>query len=87
MLVANKKELKIKIADFGISGVADSFNEEINIGTLRYMAPEVLSRKEKINTSGVDVWACGVMLYAMLYGKLPFTAISNSDIISKIVSG
>jgi hypothetical protein len=29
----------VKVADFGISGVADAFNPEIDIGTLRYMAP------------------------------------------------
>jgi serine/threonine protein kinase len=48
------------------------------MGTLRYMAPEVLSKKEKINTAGVDVWACGVILYTLVYGKLPFTGNSNT---------
>lgn len=87
ILVANKEELRVKIADFGISGVADSFNPDFDIGTLRYMAPEVLSKKEKINTAGVDVWACGVMLFCMLFGYLPFTGSSNSQTIQAIVSG
>jgi hypothetical protein len=29
----------VKVADFGISGVADMFNPDLDIGTLRYMAP------------------------------------------------
>ncbi len=35
----------IKIADFGISGVADQFNPDFDSGTLKYMAPEVLTAK------------------------------------------
>ena len=52
--------------------MADRFNPDLDIGTLRYMAPEVLSRQEKINTGGVDVWACGVMLFFMVFGQMPF---------------
>ena len=44
VLFENREQLKIKVADFGISGVADSFNPDIDIGTLKYMAPEVLNR-------------------------------------------
>ena len=32
----------------------------------------MLSHKEKNNTAAVDVWACGIMLYCMVFGKLPF---------------
>lgn len=72
VLLVNKEENRVKVADFGISGVADALNPDIDIGTLRYMAPEVLSHKEKNNTAAVDVWACGIMLYCMVFGKLPF---------------
>jgi serine/threonine protein kinase len=65
--------LRVKVADFGISGVADTMNPDIDVGTLRYMAPEVLSRREKNNSAAVDVWACGVMLYCMVFGRLPFS--------------
>ncbi len=51
------------------------------------MAPEVLSKKEKINTAAVDVWACGVMLYCMIYGHLPFSGANNYQTIQSIVSG
>lgn len=45
VLLENKQELIVKVADFGISGLADTFNPDVDVGTLRYMAPEVLSRK------------------------------------------
>lgn len=85
--MADKETLRVKVADFGISGVADTFNPDLDIGTLRYMAPEVLSKKEKINTAGVDVWACGVMLFCMIYGHLPFFGNTNSQTIQAIIGG
>ena len=41
----NKNDFIIKVADFGISGVADQFNPDVDTGTLKYMSPEVLSGK------------------------------------------
>lgn len=87
VLLSDKDRLKVKIADFGISGVADRFNPDLDIGTLRYMAPEVLSKVEKINTAGVDVWACGVMLYFMVFGQMPFREATNTLTREAIVSG
>jgi 5'-AMP-activated protein kinase catalytic alpha subunit len=79
--------MSIKIADFGISGVADQFNPDFDAGTLKYMAPEVLSAKEKSNTPAVDVWACGVILYYMVFGCLPFKGTHTSQIIQLICKG
>ena len=39
VLLENKELLKVKVADFGISGVADTLNPDVDVGTLRYMAP------------------------------------------------
>ena len=67
-----KDENTVKVADFGISGVAYKFNSEFHWGTARYMSPEILSKKQKINSTAVDVWACGIMLFYMVYGSYPF---------------
>ena len=73
--------LTLKIADFGLSGVADHFNPDLDWGTLRYMSPEVLSHKTEINSPSVDIWACGVILYLLVTGKFPFDGGSSFSII------
>lgn len=79
--------MKVKLGDFGISGMTGEINPNIDSGTLRYMAPEVLSGKQKSNTSGVDIWACGIVLYYMLYGYMPFTGSTTTQVIQQIISG
>lgn len=66
------------MADFGISGVADRFNPDADWGTIRYMAPEILSGKMKVNSPAVDVWACGIILYQLIIGNVPFDGLSSS---------
>ena len=41
-------------------------------GTPNYIAPEMLDKNEKGYTYSIDVWALGIILYAMLYGRPPF---------------
>jgi serine/threonine protein kinase len=36
------------------------------------MAPEVLSNKASEASPNMDIWAIGCMMYAMVFGKLPF---------------
>jgi len=54
-------------------------NRKLNAicGTPNYMAPELISRKEYSGYS-VDIWAFGVVMYAMAEGKHPFKADSLS---------
>lgn len=49
------------------------------------MPPEILSKKEKVNAFAGDVWACGIILYYMVEGCLPFSGNSSSQIINKII--
>lgn len=44
----------------------------MNIGSLHYMAPEVLAGKVNRITTSVDIWAMGIILYKMLFGNVPF---------------
>ncbi|XP_076910040.1 SNF1-related protein kinase catalytic subunit alpha KIN10-like [Bidens hawaiensis] len=62
----------VKVADFGLANVMrDGRLLKTWCGSLNYAAPEVVSRRPYAGPE-VDVWSCGVVLYALLSGYLPF---------------
>jgi serine/threonine-protein kinase SRK2 len=62
----------VKICDFGYSKSSLLHSQpKSTVGTLAYIAPEVLSKKE-YDGKIADVWSCGVTLYVMLVGAYPF---------------
>ena len=62
----------IKLIDFGFTAFCKD-NEMLKIfcGTPSYMAPE-LTRKREYDGRQVDMWALGVLLFALLSGVFPF---------------
>ena len=66
---------ELKISDFGFAKGSAEDNTFTTIGTPCYMSPEVLTTrttKKGYNPKKADMWACGVLLFAMLYGTFPF---------------
>ncbi|CAN6251665.1 unnamed protein product [Urochloa humidicola] len=65
----------IKVADFGLSALADAARREAPLhtvcGTPMFIAPEVFLRRG-YDGAKADVWACGVVLFALAAGRLPF---------------
>jgi 5'-AMP-activated protein kinase catalytic alpha subunit len=79
--------LKIKIADFGLSNLMrDGDFLRTSCGSPNYAAPEVISGHLYAGPE-VDVWSCGVILYALLCGSLPFDDESIPNLFKKIKSG
>ncbi|CAN7079969.1 unnamed protein product [Brassica oleracea var. botrytis] len=77
----------IKIADFGLSNVMrDGHFLKTSCGSPNYAAPEVISGKLYAGPE-VDVWSCGVILYALLCGTLPFDDENIPNLFKKIKGG
>ena len=71
-ILLNKQKTILKLVDFGLS---NSYKHgdllKTACGSPCYAAPEMISGKE-YNGLYSDLWSCGVVLYCMLVGKLPF---------------
>jgi serine/threonine protein kinase len=81
------KKQNVKIIDFGFS-TFNSHDEKSRIfcGTPSYMAPEIVGRKDYYGVNA-DVWALGILLYAMVCGKMPFKAHNDKELYRRIERG
>lgn len=79
--------MHVKIADFGLSNMMmDGEFLRTSCGSPNYAAPEVISGKLYAGPE-VDIWSCGVILYALLCGTLPFDDEHVPSLFKKIKSG
>ncbi|KAG5247400.1 SNF1-related protein [Salix suchowensis] len=77
----------VKLADFGLSNIMrDGHFLKTSCGSPNYAAPEVISGK-LYSGPEVDVWSCGVILYALLCGTLPFDDENIPNLFKKIKGG
>ncbi|KAL8833143.1 MAG: hypothetical protein Q9170_004475 [Blastenia crenularia] len=80
-------DLNVKIADFGLSNVLTDGNFlKTSCGSPNYAAPEVIGGKLYAGPE-VDVWSCGVILYVLLCGRLPFDDDFIPTLFKKITAG
>jgi predicted Ser/Thr protein kinase len=76
----------IKLMDFGIARISGEQRlTQANriVGTLEYMAPELIEGQEPSPAS--DIYAMGVLLYELLSGKLPFASRTDYELMQAIV--
>jgi len=76
----------IKIVDFGLSNVYKE-NETLKTacGSPCYAAPEMIAGK-RYDGLNSDIWSCGIILYAMTCGYLPFEDPNTSKLYKKILN-
>ncbi|KAH7718463.1 Protein kinase [Aphelenchoides avenae] len=77
----------IKVADFGMASLqVEGSMLETSCGSPHYACPEVI-RGEKYDGRKADVWSCGVILYALLVGALPFDDDNLRNLLEKVKKG
>ncbi|XP_037494766.1 CBL-interacting serine/threonine-protein kinase 1 isoform X4 [Jatropha curcas] len=80
----------IKISDFGLSALPKHFRDDgllhTTCGSPNYVAPEILSNRG-YNGATSDIWSCGVILYVILTGYLPFDDRNLAVLYQKIFKG
>ncbi|XP_072964265.1 CBL-interacting serine/threonine-protein kinase 12-like [Typha angustifolia] len=80
----------LKVSDFGLSTVADQIRHDGRshtfCGTPAYLAPEVLAQKG-YDAAKADIWSCGIVLFLLMAGYLPFQDRSLIILYRKIFKG
>ncbi|CAI9774770.1 unnamed protein product [Fraxinus pennsylvanica] len=81
---------ELKVTDFGLSALTDQIRPDGLLhtlcGTPAYVAPEILA-KRGYDGAKVDVWSCGVILYVLSAGYLPFNDPNLMVMYRKIYKG
>ena len=80
------KHKKIKLIDFGISTLYKNNYLNSPCGTIIYAPPEMHLNKT-YNPILCDIWNCGIVLYAMTCGYLPFCEDDEEININNIING
>ena len=92
ILFDSKEKKRIKIIDFGLSNLYIYTDKEKKdlletpCGSPGYAAPEMILgiKYDGIKT---DLWSCGIILYAMMFGCLPFDDENEDQLYRKIIEG
>ncbi len=77
------KEAQFKLSDFGLSKLKNDVVERNLCGSPLYMSPELFRPETSINSIEnyqVDIWALGVLIFEMFFGRRPFEAFSIDEL-------
>jgi len=84
LLVSTDSDVDIKLCDFGISkrkeGPEKLPRSMSFTGSAYYVAPEMIQQKEY--SVEVDIWALGVIAFALMTGSLPFVTEDHEDMLA-----
>lgn len=82
------KDMMIKLSDFGFARTInpEACQLKTHCGSLAYAAPEIVKGKDYDGRIS-DIWSLGVVLFAMVNGKLPFNDTSVKNLLAAINKG
>ncbi|KAI0224922.1 hypothetical protein L0F63_005813 [Massospora cicadina] len=86
----------LKIADFGVSEIFTGGYDKVKgaAGSPAFMAPELFDCRQEYSAKAADLWAIGVILFGLCFGRLPFSggnvieireAILNQEYVSAVI--
>ncbi|XP_060197235.1 CBL-interacting serine/threonine-protein kinase 3-like isoform X2 [Lycium barbarum] len=77
----------LKVSDFGLSALSQQVRDDgllhTTCGTPNYVAPEVLNDRG-YDGATADLWSCGVILFVLLAGYLPFDDSNLMNLYNKV---
>lgn len=80
----------LKVTDFGLSAMTEQVRHDGLLhtfcGTPAYVAPEIFSKKG-YDGAKADIWSCGIVLYVLHAGYLPFNDANVTVMYRKIYRG
>ncbi|PWN29491.1 Pkinase-domain-containing protein [Jaminaea rosea] len=77
----------VKVADFGMAALQPVERMlETSCGSPHYASPEIVSGKS-YKGSASDIWSCGIILFALLCGRLPFDDPNITRLLHKVRDG
>ncbi|KAM3256683.1 hypothetical protein ACQJBY_049237 [Aegilops geniculata] len=80
----------LKVSDFGLSALSESKRQDgllhTTCGSPAYVAPEVIG-KGGYDGAKSDIWSCGVILFVLVAGYLPFQGQNLIEMYRKIEKG
>jgi len=83
-ILLDETRTRVKLIDFGFSTcIPHDKKVKIFCGTPSYMAPEIVSKIEYAGPPA-DIWALGVLLYALLCGRFPFKGQNDKELYTNI---
>ena len=81
----NNNKYIAKICDYGISKIGNFTKLITRIGTLNYMAPEIIQLTEEGNYNyKCDLWSLGIIIYELFFKERPYKGLSEYAILEEI---
>src|SRR5262249_24071082 len=75
----------VQITDFGIARLIPQSSRREFVGTLRYMAPELI--QGYLGDWSADIFSFGVIFYELVSGRHPFEAPDAASLLDKLTQG